>query len=89
MCLGRGILQTRRKGVETEKHKRIVERGQGRKEKGLGKKNPTFKIEKELNRREGSGERETMLFLLIICDHCPVSWLIHVMEGNQVPQPHV
>lgn len=52
-----------------------------------GKK--TFKMEKELNRREGIRERETMLFLPIICEHCPVSWLTHTMEGNQVPQPHV
>lgn len=49
----------------------------------------TFKMENELSKREGRRERETMLFLPIICGHCPVSWLIHVMEGNQVPQPHV
>lgn len=53
-----------RRGVHTERDKRMEGRGEGWEEKGLGEKS-TLEMEKELRGREGSGERETMPFLLL------------------------
>lgn len=57
----------------------------------VGKKPQTLQrsLEKELNRSEGSGEREATPFLLVIHEHYPVSRLMQVMERKQLTQPSV
>lgn len=61
-------------------------RGERREEKGLGGKS-TLEMEKELRGREGSGERETMPFLLTNRSHSILEcWLRGVAGCSLCPQ---